>query len=92
MTRRLTTENPESDPEYFSAAPPAVHALLRAAPTHVGSWANKTSLAVSERDKATRATWCADIGHWDWEQFVSVDASGTYTAVIRLYGWAPHDQ
>ncbi len=54
--------------------------------------AYKKSLAASERNEATRATWREQIATRDPEQFVCVDESGTHTSLTRLYGWAPPDQ
>jgi len=49
-------------------------------------------VAASERNEAQRRAWRAALAAHDPQQFVFVDESSTHTSLIRLYGWAPHDQ
>ena len=54
--------------------------------------AQKKTLAASERDEQARAAWREAVATRDPAQFVFVDESSTHTSLMRLYGWAPHDQ
>lgn len=49
-------------------------------------------MAASERNEEERTTWRAAIATHDPQQLVFVDESSTHTSLLRLYGWAPHDQ
>ncbi len=49
-------------------------------------------MAASERNEEERTTWRAAIATHDPQQLVYVDESSTHTSLLRLYGWAPHDQ
>jgi transposase len=49
-------------------------------------------VAASERNEEARAAWREAVAKRDPAQFVFVDESGTHTSLMRLYGWAPHDQ
>jgi transposase len=46
----------------------------------------------AERDEQARTAWREAAASLDSEQLVFVDESGTNIALIRLYGWAPHDR
>lgn len=49
-------------------------------------------MAASERNEAARTAWRAAVATHDPHQLVFVDESSTHTSLLRLYGWAPHDQ
>ncbi|MEO7003472.1 MAG: IS630 family transposase [Ktedonobacterales bacterium] len=49
-------------------------------------------MVASERNEVERAAWRAAAATHDPQQFVFVDESSTHTSLIRLYGWAPHNQ
>jgi transposase len=49
-------------------------------------------VAASERNEEERSAWRAAVAAHDPQQFVFVDESSTHTSLLRLYGWAPHDQ
>jgi transposase len=57
-----------------------------------GMDAYKKTLAASERNAEDRSAWRQALATHDPQHLVFVDETSTHTSLIRLYGWAPHDQ
>jgi hypothetical protein len=55
----------------------------------LGVDAKKRALGATERDEAARAQWRQTVSAVDPRRLVDVDASGTHTALTRLFARAP---